>query len=434
MNIPDRFIGWSSTRSRRLMQRLSTLLVDRVGTVGVTTALATTGLLGVGGLSIDVGDWYMTRRAMQTAADAGAISGARELAAGHTGAAATAAAQADTTLNGFTNGTGGTAIAVTPVASPLTVTVSISKPADMMFSGLFLASSPTIQVNAQAGLAPGGSPVCLLTLSPNAAGAILLNGNASITMPGCALVVNSSDAQAIIANGNDTVTTGDTCGPGGYHASGHVTFSPTPSNCPSMSDPLAGLAPPPNAHAPCDHTNLTYNGSVTRTVSPGVYCGGIRANGNVNIHFQPGVYVMRDGGLQVNGNGNLTGAGVGFYMTGAGSSVMLNGNGAVQFSAPTSGPLAGLIFDQDPATPANSVMNTLNGNANVRYEGTMYFGRQNVTFNGNGSMNSLSPYTMVVANTMTFNGNGTMNFNSDFAASSVPPPAGMSLPHVALTQ
>jgi len=112
--------------------------------------------------------------------------------------------------------------------------------------------------------------------------------------------------------------------------------------------------------------------------------------------------------------------------------VDLNGNGTVHMSAQTSGSMEGLLFAQDPAETADSVTHSINGNGNVTYEGTFYFGKQDVDINGNGNANATAPFTMFIADKMTFNGNGTFNLNSNFQNSNVPPPKGMNLNRVTL--
>jgi len=49
---------------------------DRVGATAIVAALMVTSFVGVSGLAVDVGDWFATKRAMQTAADAAAMGGA----------------------------------------------------------------------------------------------------------------------------------------------------------------------------------------------------------------------------------------------------------------------------------------------------------------------------------------------------------------------
>ncbi len=61
---------------------------DESGQALVVVALFLVGLLAVLGLVLDGGNLYLQRRALQNAADAGALAGARELALGHTTAQA----------------------------------------------------------------------------------------------------------------------------------------------------------------------------------------------------------------------------------------------------------------------------------------------------------------------------------------------------------
>ncbi len=414
--------GIASARCRRL-------LGDRSGAIAVTTGLMATALLGITGLSVDVGSWYYTRRVMQSAADAAAIAGAIEQNNGSSNATITAAAKHDAGINGV-----GPAATVTVAisANPQSVTVTISQPATLLLSGIFFRSAPTIRVTGEAGLVNNGGPVCLLTLSPSASGALTINGNAQINTPGCSIVNDSTSNTALIANGNATIDSSKTCGPGGYSANGNVTLDPTPTKCPALADPLAGLTPPSNANSACQFNGLSFNGNVTKTLSPGVYCNGITINGNANITFSPGTYILRNGTFAVNGNANITANGVGFYLTGNGTTVDINGNGTVHMSAQTSGSMEGLLFAQDPAEAADSVTHSINGNGNVTYEGTFYFGKQDVDINGNGNANATAPFTMFIADKMTFNGNGTFNLNSNFQNSNVPPPKGMNLNRVTL--
>lgn len=428
-------MGACQIRSESLQAVIAALArefsTDRSGAIAITTGLLMTVFIGLASLSVDVANWYCTKQAMQSAADAAAVAAAIEQSAGSSASDVIAAANNDASANGFGPGTGAT-VAVTTVANPATATVTISQPARLYFSGLFVKTAPIIQVSAQAGTVDNGGPVCLLALSPNASGAINFNGNASVAANGCSLVANSTSSTAIAANGNAEIDTAKTCGPGGFHANGNVHFNPTPSHCSALADPLSGMTPPPEKDNSCQFNHLSFNGNVTQTLSPGVYCNGITINGNANITFQPGTYILRNGTFLVNGNANLTGTGVGFFLTGTGTTVDLNGNGTVHLSAPTSGPMAGLIFAQDPSAPPDSATHSVNGNGNVTYEGTFYFGRQNVVINGNGNANSLTPFTMMIADTLTFNGNGTLNLNSNFQNSNVPQPRGMNLNHVAL--
>ncbi len=447
-----KFLGGTGCRPG-VRRRVRGLLGDRAGTIALTTAFGIFTLLGVTGLSVTAGDWYFTHRAMQSAADAGALGGAVQLVSEVSNgtsvstSAVTTAAKNDTANNGFTDGQNGVTVTAT-INNNNSVTVTVSQPARLMLAGLFMGSAPTISATAQAGVVYNGSPACILALSPNAPSAIASVGNGSIQANGCAIVNNSNNSSADFINGNGTIDAAKVCGPGGYAVSGgNGSFNPTPSKCVPIPDPYANYPAPPNANAECQHGNsglgissgTSINGTVT--LSPGVYCGGITISSNANVTFSPGVYILRNGGITASGQALLAGRGVGFFLTGSNSQVnipsddiALSGQAQVNFSAPTSGPLAGFIFFQDvTAAYTGQIMNTLSGNSSVRYEGTIYFGNQNVTVVGNGVADGTSPFTSLVANTITYNGNGTLVFNSNYSGSNVPPP-NLKLGQVALTE
>jgi hypothetical protein len=416
--------------SRRLLSRICR---ERSGAVSFVVGLMSTAIIGVVGLTIDVGDWYMTRSSMQAAADAAAIGGATQLLANGTNSQVISAAQSDAQLNGYSAANGAT-VTVTPAAQ--TVSTIIQKPANLLFSALFLPKAPTITVSAQAGLLGGGGPACLLATSPSASGAILANGNGKVSAVGCSIVIDSTSASAFTANGNDQINAQKICGPGGDNLGPNTSVTPAPSSCLALADPLANLTPPSNINDPCQYTNATY--SQNSTLSPGVYCGGITINGHPTITFQPGVYILRNGPLKAGGTATLNGTGVGFYLTGSGTAVQLSkddlslsGNITVNFSAPTSGPLAGIAFYQDHSAPTGDITNTINGNTGTTIDGTLYFGNQNVVINGTNNVSDNLPLTAVIGNTVTFNGTNT--FTLGWSDPNMPVPPGLALPRIALT-
>ena len=90
------------------MKTLKHLIRDQRAQTMVITALCLTILLGMAGLSVDVGLMFRAKRVLQTAADAGAISGAAEVRFGDV----TKAADAATAQNGATDGVDGVAVTV----------------------------------------------------------------------------------------------------------------------------------------------------------------------------------------------------------------------------------------------------------------------------------------------------------------------------------
>lgn len=97
---------------------MKSLLKDESGQSLVLIALCMTVLIGFLGLAIDVGILYRTKQNAQIAADAAAVAGAQDLLYGGTNATAKAAGKAASSLNGYTDGSGGVTVTInTPPAS-----------------------------------------------------------------------------------------------------------------------------------------------------------------------------------------------------------------------------------------------------------------------------------------------------------------------------
>jgi len=124
------------------------------GQILVTVALAILVLLAFVALAVDVGNVYAERRAMQNAADAGALAGAREICLGNGEGAAMAMAYQYAVDR---NGADGAMTSISIVTG--TVTVVAQEEADTYFAGL--VGFPSIEVSARAvalcGPARGGS-------------------------------------------------------------------------------------------------------------------------------------------------------------------------------------------------------------------------------------------------------------------------------------
>jgi hypothetical protein len=175
-------------------------------------------------------------------------------------------------------------------------------------------------------------------------------------------------------------------------------------------DPLGYLPRPqpgnctgPNSHAKMvDVNSNAKNGNNPTTLSPGVYCKGIRIEkaNTAPVTFQPGAYFITGGaGLDFNGQGTISGTGVVFYVTN-GAPVNMNGTGNTSFTAPVNsvipGVPGGVLIYQDRGDPSAA---TISGNLTLN--GALYFPSARLTMGGNAS----STYTVIVAQVIKFNGN-----------------------------
>jgi hypothetical protein len=385
------------------------------GQVVALSAMMMVVMIGLVGLSIDVGMLWNDRRHMQTAADAAAIAAATAL---RNGTDAASAADGVAALNGFT-GDSGTSITVNtpPASGPYAGAVDfaeviISQPEPTYFIRVLGLASMNVSARAVAGNIDG--PACVYALDPSRPGAFTTNGNATIQSR-CGVIVDSDSATGMTVNGPVTLDATSIGVVGGYSSNGDTSISPAPvTGVAPAPDPLAHVPAPPVG--PCTATNLSINGSVTTRLDPGVYCGGITINGTATVTFNPGTYVIDGGGMTVNGNATLSGQGVTFYDTQGYSAygpIVLNGNAQSNFSAPASGPLAGILFFGDRTIGQGQGTSVITGNSQSTFDGAIYFPTTAVTYNGNSSS---SGYTFVIAYDLTFSGDTTITIGNNYSS------------------
>jgi len=108
----------------------------------------------------------------------------------------------------------------------------------------------------------------------------------------------------------------------------------------------------------------------------------------------------------------MSGTGVTFYNTGgsdfAYKPIGISGGTSGTLSAPTSGPMEGILFFQDRSI-TSSQTNTVSGGSTLALEGALYFPTTPLNFSG-GSTGTAN-YTVIVAQTLTFSGTSTVKAN-----------------------
>jgi hypothetical protein len=373
-------------------------VIKRKVQLGQVLVLATMSLLVLTGftvLAVDVGFLLTERRHMQTAADAAAIAGATALRYNQSYAAA---ATGTSTLNGFSDGQKGVTVTVNnpPSSGPYSsdsnyVEVVVKKPEPTYF--LRVTGYNTMNVSARAVASSVTSPICIYALDPSASGVLHTDGGDNITST-CGLIVNSSNATAITSGGNIIAPSVGMVG--GY--SGTITSSNVRTGIAAVGDPLAYLQAPAIGSCNATYPSGFNKSSGAWTLSAGTYCGGITVSGSASLTLNLGTYVLKGGGLNLAGNAVLTGTGgVTFYNTGTSSTykpiTMTNDSGSVNLAAPTTGPLAGILFFQDRAIISTAV--NLIGGGNAQYQGAFYFPTTEIQLSQGSAVPAA--YTIIVA-------------------------------------
>ncbi len=403
------------TAGRPATNNLIGVAASASGQVMVLICVALIALMGMIAVVADFSFMQHQRNMMQTAADSAAMAGAAELNYGDL----ITAGKADAATSGYTDGQSGVTVAINnpPSTGPNAsnsayVEAIVTKPEPTYFLRVLGVSSMTVSARAVA--YEGNGPNCIYVLDPSASGALSTNGNVNV-QSSCGLMVDSSSSSGLTAKGNVTISAPMIGVVGNYSETGNVTLTPTPkTGVIAATDPLAYVQAP--AVGSCAHTNFSLNGNTGSSGSPyqlyaGTYCGGISVRGNAWLNFNTGTYVLAGGGMNINANAVMTGTGITFYNTtglGGYGAITLNGNSQANFSAPTSGPLAGILFFQDRSIPSTAAGSTISGNSSSTFDGALYFPTTSLTFNGNSSANG---YSIVVADELVVSGNSSVGSN-----------------------
>ena len=380
-------------------------------------AIAIVVLLGIVGLSVDVGMLWRTRRAAQTAADAAAVAGSEAM--GQNLSISTAAVQM-TGLNGFTNGVGGVTVAVNN--PPLSGTYAgnsnyVETVVTQATNTYFLRALGYTTINVSARAVAGGisSPNCIYILDPSGSGAFSMTGSGTLSSS-CGIAIDSGGCDALSATGSLSISASSIGVVGDYSMVGSGSITPTPvTHIAAVADPLLYVSAP--TVGSCSYTKAKYSGSSPVSLSPGVYCDGITINGSSTVTFSAGTYVLLGGGLTVTGSATLSGTGVTFYNTQNSSyaygPISFTGSATSNFSAPTTGSLAGILFFQDRSIPVGSDSSTIVGSGSSSWDGALYFPTTALSYTGSSSG---SGYTVIVAYDMSLTGSGTMTLGSNYSA------------------
>jgi len=283
----------------------------------------------------------------------------------------------------------------TPAAVRITTRMAESNgnELDMLFAWAFDKNSMDVSSSAVAGR---GGPPCVLALDPTGSGAMSLAGSASVTTIGCGVQVNSTAMPGLDIKGSASLSSSDICVGGRAQYKGGAA-SPEPTEyCPGISDPMAGLETP-EVDA-CDHNGASYEGSNV-TLDPGVYCGGLDIGAGSDITLSPGLYIVQDGPLALAAKSSITGSEVTIFLTGKGAVVSFKGKSAIDLTAPTSGPMEGVLLFQDPEFGGT---HDWKGKSSASLRGVIYFPSGTLVSKNDNSITPEGACVVLIADRLEF--------------------------------
>ena len=255
---------------------------------------------------------------------------------------------------------------------------------------------------------------CVVTLEEDDTG-LYVNSSSSVTTENCSVQVNSDDSKAIESNSGSTVDagSGEICVVGNTSGGG-ISPSPT-TGCSAMPDPLASLSPP--SYGGCNHSDkVVVEDGDTETLSPGRYCKGIEINSGGVANFSPGVYVIEGDKFSVNSDAVANGTGVHFYLRDKDALIHFNSDSTVNFSAPTSGDMSGILFYSD-RNIGDEMDHEINSRSSSVLNGVTYLPTGNLAVNSESTLGGANSCIKLITLRLEVNSDSTLHIGDNFGSS-----------------
>ena len=390
------------------------------GNVAVLFGLTVPLLLGVTALGVDAASINRQKDWMQNTADSVSLAVAKELNVhrdkpSELMAVGQARTEALLAAAGYAEQPHSVEVVVEVEAGTIEVKLTmVAKP--LIPADVWSENPVTVSSLARA---YGSARLCVLGLNQSAAHTIKLAKGATITAPECALQSNSGSAESLEVLDLAQITSAGTCSSGGITGASSIDAAPE-TDCPVLDDPLADRAPP--IVAGCDFLDFeTDKGDVT--LSPGTYCGGIKMANDAVVFLKPGIYVITGGKLDMGNKTELRGENVSFYFADEAATFEFKDKGLVELSAPKDGPMAGILFYENPGVTKDRQFK-ISSDAARKLLGTIYLPRAVLKISGTGRVAEASAYTVILANRIEIE-EATLVVNANYASTDVPVPEGV---------
>jgi len=397
------------------------------GSMSILTALSLAILVAFAGLGVDVSLWLRAKNDAQGAADAAANSVAAAAAVGNPSGRVQTEAQAAAAANGFQNGMNGVTVTVNhPPASGSyagnanAYEVIISAPQKLYLASVVPGvTAPTVKGRAVALLNKTTiGPTCILGLSPLSSNVdVTFNGSTSVVANGCDVDADSPSSKSINTNGGGTVHAANVRTVGGVSGGNIFVTGQVYTNTSSIPDPYAGRTIPsmPSFSSPNNWSGTIHNPT-----------GVMAFNGNVNVtgttSLDPGIYIISNGGLSSAAQYNVSGTGITIILTSPTPSsdtgvFSFTGGGALNITAPTTGPTAGIALWADGQLPNKE--DKFAGGSTGNLVGAIYLPSHDVKYAGNN--NTASKCMQLIAYNIIFTGTSNFNHNCSGVGTADPP-------------
>lgn len=292
-------------------------------------------------------------------------------------------------------------------ASAVRVTVRLTESRgnglDTLFSGLLGKDVLDVASSAVAGKR---GVACLIALEPHDKG-LELNGDAELELSGCGAQINSTDKEALKASGDSRLTGDSVCVTGGANIDKSADVLPQPSEgCPPHADPIAELPMP--EFSGCTDRDVEYEDKKITLTADRVFCKGLKIKGKSHVILKPGLYVIDNGKLEIDDDAVLEGDGVTILLHGEKAEMDIKGDAALRLTAPTSGPMQGLLIVQSEGGEKD---NKWDSKSVSELTGVVYLPSGKFTSKIEANITGTDACFVLIANKIKIDGKAKMNID-----------------------
>lgn len=393
------------------------------GNVALSTAIMAIPLMAAAGVAIDYSMLTYKQTQLQNAADAAALSTAKELGLLNSD---------DTVIKNQAKNYFSNNVNSANTIKNTDIDVEISNDRKEVKLNLAYTWSPfilqyinsaalPIKVSSTAALA-GTGKVCVVVLEETNRYAINITRNASMQANDCGVYSNSNHTRGVRVANDGTLNASVICSSGGFRGAKQSSFEPTPIvDCPRIKDPLANREPPPRGVCMYSRVRLSDG---EHELSPGTYCNGLHISGTAKVKLKPGVYVIRGGRFDVTDQASLEGENVGFYLAGKSTRLVFRKQTSISLTAPKDGPMAGILFFENRNADRIEEHKITSDDARLLL-GTIYLPNGTLRVDSEAPIADKSAYTAIIVRSLRLDEGPTLYLNSDYTASDVPVPDGL---------
>lgn len=408
---------------KRILADLKAVWSQADGGVLMMFSLAAPLVFGGAAIAVDSAALYRIQARLQTVGDSTALAAAKEIAVYGSEASSieeSSKSRVEALLAEAELSSAPHSVDVDIDMQAQTAQVTITLVATSILPVSVFTDNP-ITIVAEASLF-GGMRVCVLALGPDKPETIRAKETGTMLAAECAIQSNSKDPASIHSETGGRFVAEQICSSGGVSGPGSA-FAPEPAktDCPAIPDPLAGRAPP--AFGGCDSKPYMFK-SGTATITPGVYCKGISIGNKAAVTAEPGIYVIKGGSLSVGQDGALLGENVHFYFADDKALFQFADRAVIDLSAPTDGPMAGILFFENQAAKLGRNFHIGSGNVK-KLLGTIYLPKGTLNIDAKGDVAAQSAYTVIIAQSVDLKV-ATLVVNADYSATKVPVPDALS--------